>query len=518
MEEPLTKIIPKKGLVCFAKYKLINRSWMETEKLYNLPVFDETDENLKECEKITWLALCRGNVDAAKSYKFYRARFERIVDRNELKELKYPAKGRAHAKKYFLFKIEPVEVENPEFFLNNDLAGIPRLYYLRDFFDKAKCRKIAEEIKSGDNKAVETLRKAIPYTRFDVPAMFVGEAIQTYFWGALTSSEDETKSAIPFPPPENPKFKFIDLFAGIGGFRIALQNLGGECVFSSEWDKAAQETYLYNFGERPFGDITKKETKDKIPDSFDILCGGFPCQAFSIAGYQRGFEDTRGTLFFDVAEIVKKKRPAVVFLENVKNLQNHDSGKTFQVIKRTLEDLDYIVFYKVMNAMEYANIPQNRERIFIVCFDPKQVKNCKDFVFPQKQELTESIYSCIDEKTADKTLFYTEKMGHFNELKADITDKNTIYQWRRQYVRQNKSSVCPTLTANMGTGGHNVPLILTDSGIRKLSPKECLNFQGYPRGYSFPRAMANSSKYKQAGNSVVVPLIQKICQNIIDLL
>lgn len=147
----------------------------------------------------------------------------------------------------------------------------------------------------------------------------------------------------------------------------------GGCVFSSEIDKYAPKTYSYNFGDIPYGDITFEETKASIPHNFDLLCAGFPCQAFSIAGYQRGFEDTRGTLFFDVAEIIKRYRPKAVLLENVKNLKSHDGGNTFRIIKNTLENLDYVVYDKIMNAMEYANIPQNRERIIIVCFDKQQV-------------------------------------------------------------------------------------------------------------------------------------------------
>ncbi|MBR1387322.1 MAG: DNA cytosine methyltransferase [Alloprevotella sp.] len=319
----------------------------------------------------------------------------------------------------------------------------------------------------------------------------------------------------PFSGPSSHSFTFIDLFAGIGGFRIAMQDCGGKCVYSSEWDENAQKTYYYNFGEVPFGDITREYTKGLIPDGFDVLCAGFPCQAFSVAGYRRGFEDTRGTLFFDVAEIIRRKRPKAVYLENVKNLYTHDNGRTFEVIKTTLEELGYVVFHKVMNAMEYANVPQNRERIFIVCFDPKQVRNYSRFAFPEKEPLVSTIHSCIDYSVKDKKFFYGDKMGHIEEIRAGVVSKDTIYQWRRQYVRENKSKVCPTLTANMGTGGHNVPLILTDDGIRKLTPKECLNFQGFPINYSFPTSMADSAKYKQAGNSVVVPLIKKVCKNIV---
>lgn len=174
---------------------------------------------------------------------------------------------------------------------------------------------------------------------------------------------------IPFPPVENPKFKFIDLFAGIGGFRLAMQNLGGKCVFTSEWDREAKRTYKANFGERPFGDITKEETKAFIPDGFDLLCAGFPCQAFSIAGKRGGFEDTRGTLFFDVAEIIKRKQPKAIFLENVKGLRNHNGGKTLATILNVLRnDLGYFVPEpQIVNAKDFG-VPQNRERIYIVGF------------------------------------------------------------------------------------------------------------------------------------------------------
>ena len=319
-------------------------------------------------------------------------------------------------------------------------------------------------------------------------------------------------------PSAQKDFTFIDLFAGIGGFRIAAQNLGGRCVFSSEFDPNAQKTYAHNFGEIPYGDITLPETKQAIPAKFDCLFGGFPCQPFSIAGYRKGFSDTRGTLFYDIAEILKTRNPPAVFLENVKNLTTHDGGKTFEVIKSTLEELGYVVYHKVMNAMEYANIPQNRERIFIVCFDPKQVPGCDRFKFPEKITLTKSIHECIDANLDDPKLIYTSSMSHYSELVREITDIDSIYQWRRQYVRKNQSHVCPTLTANMGTGGHNVPLIIRNGIIRKLSPRECLNFQGFPRSYQFPASIATSAMYKQAGNSVVVPLIQAVCAEMIKVM
>jgi DNA (cytosine-5)-methyltransferase 1 len=324
---------------------------------------------------------------------------------------------------------------------------------------------------------------------------------------------------IPFSVIESPKFKFIDLFAGIGGFRLAFQNIGGKCVYSSEWNKDAQITYLTNFGDIPFGDITKEQTKNHIPAKFDILCAGFPCQAFSIAGYRKGFSDTRGTLFFDIEQIVEKHKPRVVFLENVKNLVSHDEGKTFKIILEVLEKkLGYEVFHKVLNSMTHANIPQNRERIFVVAFDPKQVVNYSKFRFPEEIKLTKTIHDILEQgKQLDK-YYYPKTHPYYPELAKTITKKDTVYQWRRTYVRENKSNVCPTLTANMGAGGHNVPLIKDDFGIRKLTPKECFAFQGYPVDEYILPPIATSKLYMQAGNSVTTTLIERIGQQIIKVL
>ncbi len=332
---------------------------------------------------------------------------------------------------------------------------------------------------------------------------------------------------IIFRHKANPSFTFIDLFAGIGGFRLAMQANGGECVFSSEWDDAAKQTYYENYGEVPFGDITKDETKALIPEHFDVLCAGFPCQAFSIAGYQKGFDDVRGTLFFDVADILEKYRPKAFYLENVKNLKSHDEGRTFAKIMDVLQNrLGYVVDSKVMNPCEYANVPQNRERIFIVGFDPKQVnissENLTDtvfnFAFPEKTELTKTIHSIIDDSVEDEKLFYKEGHLYFDRMKDVITNPDTVYQWRRVYIRENKNGVCPTLTANMGEGGHNVPIVRTSKGIRKFTPEECLGFQGFPvsKGFHYPPTIAQSKKYKQAGNSVTEPLIEKVAGKLIQ--
>ncbi len=310
-----------------------------------------------------------------------------------------------------------------------------------------------------------------------------------------------------------------------------MQNIGGKCVFSSEWDNDAKQTYYENFGEVPFGDITKDETKSFIPEKFDVLCAGFPCQAFSIAGYQKGFDDVRGTLFFDVADILKKHRPKAFYLENVKNLQGHDNGKTFSKIMDILENrLNYKVFYKVMSPSEYTDIPQNRERIFIIGLAPEQINipNDYQFTFPDKMEKTVKIGDIINYEISDNTLIYddTYNSRYYPQMKDVIKKTETVYQWRRVYVRENKSNECPTLTANMGGGGHNVPLIWTGEKIRKLSPEECLGFQGFPVGrpvgknidkpFRFPSTITQSKKYKQAGNSVTTPLIERVAIELVN--
>ena len=329
---------------------------------------------------------------------------------------------------------------------------------------------------------------------------------------------------IPFTSKPDSSFTFIDLFAGIGGFRLAMQANGGRCVFSSEWDDAAKQTYYENYGEVPFGDITKDETKALIPEHFDVLCAGFPCQAFSIAGYQKGFEDVRGTLFFDVADILEKHRPKAFYLENVKNLKSHDEGRTFSKIMDVLQNrLGYVVDSKIMNPCEYANVPQNRERIFIVGFDPKQVQVSKEkfiFDFPKSVKLTKSIHDIIDDSVENENLFYKKGHLYYDRMKDVIVNPDTVYQWRRVYIRENKNGVCPTLTANMGEGGHNVPIVRTSKGIRKFTPEECLGFQGFPvkKGFHYPTTIAQSKKYKQAGNSVTEPLIEKVAKKVIEFM
>ncbi|MBF7689119.1 DNA cytosine methyltransferase [Acinetobacter rathckeae] len=311
--------------------------------------------------------------------------------------------------------------------------------------------------------------------------------------------------------------KCASFFAGVGGIDLGFDQADFETIYANEKDSFAVETLKANFDfivdHRDINDVQASE----IPD-FDIMLAGFPCQAFSVAGYRQGFDDQkgRGNLYFELERIFNEKKPAVIFLENVKNLVGHDQGNTFKTILESLQQHGYHVKYKVLNACEYGNISQNRERIYIVCF--KSITAYERFNFPTAIPLQTSISDLLEEEhLIDKKYFYTAKTPFFNQLVDEIKDAKTLYQWRRQYVRANKSNVCPTLTANMGTGGHNVPLLNVQghaNTIRKLTPRECFNFQGFPKNFKLPEKTSNANLYKQAGNSVVVPVIARIALEI----
>lgn len=332
----------------------------------------------------------------------------------------------------------------------------------------------------------------------------------------------------PFPPCDKPKFTFIDLFAGIGGFRMAFQNLGGECVFSSEWDEQAQKTYFANYGEVPFGDITKESTKNYIPKDFDILCAGFPCQAFSLAGKRRGFEETRGTLFFDVAEILRRRQPKAIFLENVKGLAIHDGGKTLQVILNTLDEVGYVVPEpQIVNAM-YFGVPQHRERIYIVGFRKDLGINKDDFKYPEQKEVTKHFID-IREKSPVPAKYYlsTQYLQTLENHKArhaakgngfgyEIIDDNGVSnaivvggmgRERNLVIDKRQKDLTPT-THIKGT--------VNTEGIRRMTPREWARLQGYPDNFRI--VVADASAYKQFGNSVAVPAIQATAEQLLKTL
>ena len=306
-------------------------------------------------------------------------------------------------------------------------------------------------------------------------------------------------------------FKTADLFAGVGGIRLGFERAGFKTVFANDNNKNCKLTYDLNFKEPELlvKDIRKIYIKE-MPD-FDVLLGGFPCQAFSIAGNQGGFKDEEsgGNLFFKIAQILRIKKPQAFMLENVKNLKSHYKGHTFKVIKNTLEKLGYHIKAEVLNSMTHGNIPQNRERIFIVGFLDKD--KAEAFEFPKEIPLTKSFKEFILSKTEDK--YYYNDKPLYEKIKNDVNSEEMVYQWRRRYIRANKRGVVPTLTANMGTGGHNVPIVRNGIGIRKLTPQECFWLQGFPKNFKLP-GIADSYLYHQAGNSVTVPVVERVAQNI----
>lgn len=332
---------------------------------------------------------------------------------------------------------------------------------------------------------------------------------------------------VPFPTPENYKFKFIDLFAGIGGFRLAMQNLGGKCVFTSEWDRDAQKTYKANFGEVPFGDITKEDTKKFIPDEFDVLCAGFPCQAFSIAGKRGGFDDTRGTLFFDVAEIIKRKKPKAIFLENVKGLRNHDKGKTLETILNVLRnDLDYFVpDPQIINAKEFG-VPQNRERIYIVGF--RRDIGVTEFEYPKPVE-KKVTFASVKEKIVPPTKYFlsTQYIQTLINHKARHEGKGNGFGYE---IISDDGIANAIVVGGMGrernlvidnritdfTPTTHIKGVVNREGIRKMTPREWARLQGFPDTYLIP--VADASAYRQFGNSVAVPAIQATANNILKLI
>ena len=336
--------------------------------------------------------------------------------------------------------------------------------------------------------------------------LMVEEAIQQYLI--------EIKANVPFPGPTwgEEKFTFIDLFAGIGGFRMALQNLGGKCVFSSEWDKAAQQTYRLNYGDIPFGDITKQEIQKLIPKKFDILCAGFPCQPFSRAGVsarnflglQHGFDHpTQGNLFFEIIKIAAKHKPEVLFLENVKNLKSHDGGNTFATIERMIKEIGYAFFSKIINAE--TEVPQRRERTYMICFKNPHI----DFEFPEfggdKKRLGDFLESNVSESYTISDAMWS---GHKKRSKRN-KDRGTGFT----VSLADLSKPSNTIVARYYKDGKECLLPQLDKNPRMLTPRECARLQGFPETFKFHPS--KKSAYQQFGNSVAVPVIQKIGQQIV---
>ena len=373
--------------------------------------------------------------------------------------------------------------------------------------------------KGFKDEAIEYIKEVAEYKQYnEEPTILAEDAMQQLLF--------EVEN-VPFPTHHNYKFKFIDLFAGVGGFRLALQNLGGKCVFTSEWDKEAQKTYKANFGEVPFGDITKEDTKKYVPDEFDILCAGFPCQAFSIAGKRGGFEDTRGTLFFDVAEIIKRKKPKAIFLENVKGLRNHNGGRTLETILNVLRnDLNYYVPEpQIMNAKDFG-VPQHRERIYIVGFRKDLVISQFEYPKPIDKKVT---FSSVKESNTVPTKYYlsTQYVQTLHNHKARHESKGNGFGFA---IIPDDGIANAIVVGGMGrernlviddritdfTPTTHIKGVVNREGIRKMTPREWARLQGFPDNYIIP--VADASAYKQFGNSVAVPAIQATASKVIEAL
>lgn len=397
-------------------------------------------------------------------------------------------------------------------FLNFDtqLALVTHYALLQE--DESAVKHYAEQAQKLINLWTSDFKAEIPKSN----VLAEPAAIQLYLFKDIFKA--------PFSSLEQTDFKFIDLFAGIGGFRIALQDVGGKCVFSSEWDTQAQKTYFANYGEVPFGDITQRTTKNYIPDNFDVLCAGFPCQPFSISGKQKGFEDTRGTLFFDICEIISEKQPKVVFLENVKHLVHHDGGNTLKTIISKLNELGYKVAWKVLNGADFG-IPQNRERIIII--------GCKDklFDFEQlkiqpKRPLAEFLdadgdfeylnpkeYTLIDnpKRQPDSGLIFA---GYRNKSIRKAGVRPGTEHLSRVHKQPNRiysvQGIHPTLPSQESSGRFFI--LLEDKRVRKLTINECWRIMGFPD--NFIRVSSIGQQYRQLGNSVCVKMIEEIAKEI----
>jgi len=304
--------------------------------------------------------------------------------------------------------------------------------------------------------------------------------------------------------------RMIDLFAGTGAFSLAFSEQGIDIVFANDMVASSKTIYDENFNHKlTLGNLNDLRVEDIPPH--DILTGGFPCQPFSIAGRREGFDDPRSNVFWKILEIIDHHNPKCIVLENVKNLVKHDDGNTFKTIQTNLTERGYTLEYAVLDTAKITGVPQHRERIYIV-----GLKNLNNFSLKFDQIPKQPVQNFFESNVASK-YYYTNVSSTWDLIETGVTQPNTIYQYRRVYVRENKSGECPTLTANMGGGGHNVPIIRDDKGRRKLTPRECFNFQGFPITYKLPK-LADSHLYKLAGNAVSVPVVRLIAQRLVPLL
>ena len=498
--------------------------WIGKRHLYNYPLSaEEVKSDQGAWEKVKELWLYSGAKDTR---HIYAAEFAEIKTRKDFlaEHPDYPkGTGKGHGDFYAVFKVKRKYQPTIE-----DSVVAVRV---KDFTRRTP--KIAQAIKAYQNGGeIGFLLDYLPaeLALLTHEQLRVCEAVvQLNFWD-LPSIEC-MKPMVPFPAPEKPRFTFIDLFAGIGGFRIAMQRCGGKCVFTSEFDSAAQKTYEANFGDVPDGDITKQETHDKIPEKFDIVCAGFPCQAFSLAGKRLGFEDvykgmSRGTLFAEVVKICERHRPKAVFCENVKGLYIHDKGNTFKVIKKEFEEIGYRFFYKILNSKDFG-VPQHRERIYMVAFREDYVSDGFDFKFPEPLNIPCSLNDIRERNVSAKYFLSDVYVETLRRHKARHEAAGNGFGYIiRNWDGISGAIVCGgmgretnLLREEGGTPPGMVPVThikgsINQEGIRKMTPREWARLQGFPEEYKL--VLSDVHLYKQFGNSVSIPVIEAISRNIVN--
>lgn len=307
------------------------------------------------------------------------------------------------------------------------------------------------------------------------------------------------------------------LFAGIGGIELGFAQAGFQILWAIEKDHKCCLTYRHNHKEIPLIEADISNVDPHSLSTVDVIAAGFPCQPFSIAGRQRGFCDNRGNLFYEVIRFVQAIQPRVVFLENVQNLQEHDNGRTFITIHNALVESGYYIRYRVMRASEYGNVPQIRDRIYIVAF--KDIADCDVFKFPDTIPLTVSIDNIINRHEEKNRVYYYQKNDpFFAKVREIVTDQSSIYRVYHESIKITQNHMCPTLTASMGTQRDQVPLVIDNYGIRKLTLRECLDFQGFPKDFYFPNTITIEDTYKQCGNTVCVPVVKRVAERIIKIM
>lgn len=505
-----SKIAPKKdagvnvAVVLVGTYKKKQLAWIRKRRLYNYPLSeDEMKAGAEGWDKIKELWLYSGSNDRR---HIYVAEFVGIKPRADFLQENpdYPKGKSKHGDFYAVFSVK--HKYQPTI---DDSKVVVRT---KDFAKRTP--KITQAVKAYQaGGELGSLRNYLPaeLAPLSHDQLCVCEAaVQLSFWDMPNMAR--LKAVVPFPPPEHPKFTFIDLFAGVGGFRLAMQAYGGKCVFSSEWDVAAQDTYYRNYGDCPYGDITKEATKSAIPHVFDVLCAGFPCQPFSLAGVsarvslnkKHGFADkTQGTLFFDIIQIVRKHHPKVLFLENVRNLVNHDGGRTFRVIKETIESEGYSFNYRVIDASPL--VPQKRLRCYMVC-----VRNGGSFVFPDITGKPLPLRSIL-EKEVDKQFTISDNLwaGHQRRTRRNLARGTGFTAFTA-----NLDEPSHTLVARYYKDGKECLIPQEGRNPRLLTPRECARLQGFPEDFILPSS--RSVAYKQMGNSVAVPVLRRIAESIIS--